>query len=292
MIQSMTGYSNTAYIFGEKKIFIEIKTLNSKNLDINLKISSHQYKELEYDIRKNLTNSLSRGKIDCSIIVEESTVDEKKSFNENIFKKYYLDIKNICDNLNIEIPNNIVGEILKMPDVSTTKEITLSEDEIDIFNENFQATIQKCIDFRREEGNILRKTIISNINSILELLNDVPKYEAERITLIKERISQNIAEFSKDISIEDSRLEQELFFYIEKLDINEEKVRLKKHCDYFLESINDGDACGKKITFICQEIGREINTLGSKANHFDIQKIVVKMKEELEKVKEQIANIL
>lgn len=291
MIQSMTGYSNLAYNFAEKKIFIEIKTLNSKNIDINLKLAS-QYKELEYEIRKILTNSLNRGKIDCTITVEEEILEEKNLFNEKNIEKYYFDIQNICNNLKIDIPKNIIADIIKMPDVCTKEEITLSEEEVTFFFINLQSTIDRCINFRNEEGNILIKSIIINIEKIQSLLNLIPKYETERILQIKERILQNYYELKKDFQIDENKIEQELFFYIEKIDINEEKIRLKKHCDFFIESVQNCDSCGKKINFICQEIGREINTLGSKANHFEIQKIVVEMKEELEKIKEQIANIL
>lgn len=291
MIQSMTGYSNLAYNFAEKKIFIEIKTLNSKNIDINLKLAS-QYKELEYEIRKILTNSLNRGKIDCTITVEEEILEEKNLFNEKNIEKYFFDIQNICNNLKIDIPKNIIADIIKMPDVCTKEEITLSEEEVTFFFINLQSTIDRCINFRNEEGNILIKSIIINIEKIQSLLNLIPKYETERILQIKERILQNYYELKKDFQIDENKIEQELFFYIEKIDINEEKIRLKKHCDFFIESVQNCDSCGKKINFICQEIGREINTLGSKANHFEIQKIVVEMKEELEKIKEQIANIL
>lgn len=287
----MTGFGKTKLETNNKVIGLEIRSLNSKQLDMNLR-TPHLYREKELDIRKIIGSQLIRGKIDFYINIEQSSVDSAPQINNVVAKHFYSQIEDLSKELNIETQNDILGIIMKMPDIITSTNEELNADEWNDIEKAILETIEKVNTFRSQEGELLFTDFCQRIDKIKELLSMVEPYEKARIPHIKERIQMNINSLLDEINKDKSRLEQEMIYYLEKLDITEEKVRLLKHCDYFLEVIEKEHNAGKKLAFVCQEIGREINTLGSKANDADIQKIVVLMKDELEKIKEQLFNIL
>lgn len=292
MTISMTGFGRETFEFDNKKINVDIRTLNSKICDINIRIPNY-YKEKEIAIRQLLSQKLARGKIDLSISEESKGTNRTSVINQEVVVNYYNQLQSISDNNNIPLQKDILSTIINMPDVMTNITEELSDEEWSILESTITKAIDKCIAFRTNEGKELEKDIIKNINSILLQLEKIPQYEQERISNLRERLKRLIEDSKISTNANDkNRLEQEIIYYIEKLDINEEKVRLKKHCEHFLETISNESVIGKKLGFISQEIGREINTIGSKANHVEIQKIVIAMKEELEKIKEQVLNIL
>ncbi|PLX06830.1 MAG: YicC family protein [Marinilabiliales bacterium] len=291
MIISMTGYCREVLEYNNKKISIDIKSLNSKTSDINTRIPGY-YKEKELEIRKLLSQKLKRGKMDFCMFVELNCVESSNQINEDVVVNYYNQVKSISNNNNIPLGNDLLTGLLKMPDVMKNNTDELSDEEWAVVLETINKAVDSCINFSEVEGKGLEKDIISNIKSILNLLSQVPEFEQDRINRIRERLKSGIKELETNNNSNENRFEQEIIYYLEKLDINEEKVRLEKHCDYFLETIKSEEQVGKKLGFISQEIGREINTLGSKANHAEMQKLVVMMKEELEKVKEQLLNVL
>jgi uncharacterized protein (TIGR00255 family) len=287
----MTGYGKQIIELPAKKITIEIKSLNSKTLDINTKISNG-YKVKEFEIRSETGKILERGKIDLSLSSENTSDILPYSLNKNLARKYYQELKALSDELGENDFSDFLPIILKMPDVLVTEKEDVDESEWDAIRQCLLDTLNQLDEFRILEGELLKKDIVNRINLILELLKDVEPFEIQRITLLKNRLHKSLGDITEEVKIDENRFEQEIIYYLEKLDITEEKVRLKKHCDYFLESLEEPVSQGKKLSFITQEIGREINTLGSKANEVNIQKIVVRMKDELEKIKEQLANIL
>lgn len=287
----MTGFGKTKLETNNKVIGLEVRSLNSKQLDMNLRIP-HLYREKELELRKIIGGGLSRGKIDFYINIEQSSVDSAPQINKVVARHFYNQLEDLSNDLNLKGQNDIMGIIMRMPDIITSTTEELNEDEWRDIENALLETIEKVDQFRSHEGELLFKDFCSRIDKIKELLTEVEPFEKARIPHIKERINSNINSFLEEVNKDKSRLEQEMIFYIEKLDITEEKVRLVKHCDYFLEVIENEQNAGKKLAFVCQEIGREINTLGSKANDADIQKIVVLMKDELEKIKEQLFNIL
>jgi len=287
----MTGFGKTKLETNNKVIGLEIRSLNSKQLDMNLR-TPHLYREKELDIRKIIGSKLIRGKIDFYINIEQSSVDSAPQINNVVARHFYSQIESLSKELNLEKQNDILGIIMRMPDIITSTNEELNVEEWNDIEKAILETIEKVNAFRSEEGELLFKDFCQRIDKIKELLSLVEPYEKARIPHIKERIQMNINSLLDEINKDNSRLEQEMIYYLEKLDITEEKVRLLKHCDYFLEVIENENNAGKKLAFVCQEIGREINTLGSKANDADIQKIVVLMKDELEKIKEQLFNIL
>lgn len=291
MLISMTGFGRANTEYKEKKIIIDIKTLNSKSTDITTRIPNF-YREKEIALRKLLASELQRGKIDFCMFVEINGGETSTKFSDKIILNYYNQLKTLCDTNNIPISNDILSSIIRMPDVMTTNSENLNDEEWEYILNAIKQAIEECKNFRQHEGNILAQDIISNLNSITELLSQVPQYEAERINVLKERLNHSLKEIVDSANIDANRYEQEIIFYLEKFDINEEKVRLKKHCDYFLQTLNSENFAGKKLGFIAQEMGREINTLGAKANHVEIQKLVIMMKDELEKIKEQVLNAL
>lgn len=291
MLISMTGFGRANTEYKEKKIIIDIKTLNSKSTDITTRIPNF-YREKEIALRKLLASELQRGKIDFCMFVEINGGETSTKFSDKIILNYYNQLKTLCDTNNIPISNDILSSIIRMPDVMTTNSENLNDEEWEYILISIKQAIEECKNFRQHEGNILAQDIISNLNSITELLSQVPQYEAERINVLKERLNHSLKEIVDSANIDANRYEQEIIFYLEKFDINEEKVRLKKHCDYFLQTLNSENFAGKKLGFIAQEMGREINTLGAKANHVEIQKLVIMMKDELEKIKEQVLNAL
>lgn len=287
----MTGFGRQELELNNDKITIDIRSLNSKQTDINTRIPS-LLKEKELEIRKLLSSKLYRGKIEISIFIESNDKAVNTLINENIIESYYNTLKKISDSKNIPLGNEIMSSILKMPEVMQANTGELNKDEWFEIQKAISVAIDNCINYRKEEGKSLANDITQNINSILLLLKEVDNYESERLGIIKQRLFDNLNNLNSEHEIDNNRLEQEVIYYLEKLDINEEKIRLEKHCKYFLETMMSDNSQGKKLGFITQEIGREINTLGSKANHAEMQKIVVNMKDELEKVKEQLFNVL
>jgi len=250
------------------------------------------YKEKELEIRSLLGKQLVRGKIDLSINIEQSSVDSVPELNKDLAIKYFDQFKELSKELNIEVPADPFSILMKMPEILTSSKEELKKEEWEDLLQGIKNTITKVDEFRSQEGSHLNIDFVQRINEIQNLLTQVESFEEARVPRIKERINANLKTFVEDLSNDKNRLEQEMIFYLEKLDVTEEKVRLAKHCDYFLETLNNEENAGKKLGFITQEIGREINTLGSKANDADIQKIVVLMKDNLEKIKEQLFNIL
>jgi uncharacterized protein (TIGR00255 family) len=291
MLVSMTGFGRAVTEYNNKKISIDVKSLNSKTTDINTRIPGY-YKEKELEIRRMISQELQRGKIDFCMFVELNGAENTNQFNTGLILNYYNQLKDICINNNIPIGNETISSIIRMPDVLKNNSEDLADEEWAVVLATISKAVDSCIEFRKNEGAVAQNDILRNLKSILSLLDMVPQYEKERIDTIRERLSQSLQEIAGSNTSDSNRYEQEIIFYLEKLDVNEEKVRLKKHCEYFLETVKTEDFAGKKLGFIAQEIGREINTLGSKAHHVEIQKIVVMMKDELEKIKEQLLNVL
>lgn len=284
----MTGFGKTNGVFGTKKVSIEIRSLNSKSLDLNLKFVG-PYKEFESEIRKIVAERLDRGKIDVGVYLESAGNSEGGVINADLAKHYF----NQINELNKELGNqqtDYLSLVLKMPDVVSNQIIEISDEEKNWLLDLVEQTCYSLTNFRQQEGQVLEQDLTSRIQAIKKALIEIPKFEEERITIVKERIQKGLQELNLN-SINENRLEQEMIFYIEKMDISEEKIRLSNHLDYFLETMQI-PLSGKKLGFIAQEIGREINTLGSKSNHAEMQKLVVDMKDNLEKIKEQVLNTL
>ena len=290
MLQSMTGFGKATGTFNNKKITVELKSLNSKNLDIYARIPSF-YKEYEIDLRKLIGGELDRGKIECNIIVESVGGKSGTSINKELAKEYYSQLAELASELELST-EKILPAIMRMPDIFSAEQEEISKDEWKTVYKIVQEAIQKHKQFRLTEGQHLQKEFTERIQAIQKAFDLVPKFEQERIESIKERIENNLNEFVGGDKVDKNRFEQELIYYIEKIDIAEEKHRLQNHLTYFLEIMNEPKSQGKKLGFIGQEIGREINTLGSKSYHSEMQKLVVEMKDELEKIKEQILNTL
>ena len=291
----MTGYGKAICDLSGKKVTIEIKSLNSKQLDLSLKLPG-TLREKEIELRNFLSQKLERGKIDLFTTTEANVEIVKYSINRSVAKKYQEELKALQVDLGEEEMPGLLPIILKMPDVIQSGKEELSEQEWDSMRAAINDAVNALDLFRINEGEILDKDIRYRIGIILELLNAIEPHENNRTIFIREKLRREFKkmmdnENSSEI-IDENRFEQELIFYLERLDITEEKVRLQKHCDYFLETLDDRNSQGKKLGFITQEVGREINTIGSKANDAAIQKIVVQMKDELEKIKEQLLNIL
>ena len=294
MLKSMTGYGRITRVLGDKKISCEIKSLNSKQIDINFKLPAN-YREYELEYRSLIAKYIVRGKVDVVVAVEEDSLKNRPLINKSVIKAYYEQIKNISNDISIPEPcsDNWFRILLSMPDVYQTDTIAASnEDSAEILSV-VKDSLLAFDKFRQQEGNTLESFLKERIKRISLLLTEVDKYEKERVQRIKERILDELKQLTaKSDIIDQNRLEQEMIFYIEKLDISEEKSRLKCHLEYFVNTIDAEQNQGKKLGFISQEIGREINTLGSKSNHSEIQKIVVMMKDELEQIKEQVLNVL
>jgi uncharacterized protein (TIGR00255 family) len=286
----MTGYGKSTCELEGKKLTFEVRSLNSKQLDLNTRIPGF-YKEKELEIRTMLSRKLQRGKVEFNLFAEITGSDNATSVNKEVVKSYYHQLNEISKENNIA-EGDILGTILRLPDTLKTVREELDDAEWKQVLPAIEKAIDSIVKYRQEEGVALEKDILERIASIESLLAEVEPLEKPRIERIKSRISNNLAEFIDMENIDKNRLEQELIFYIEKLDITEEKVRLANHCKYFVETAQSDEPVGKKLGFISQEIGREINTLGSKANDADMQKLVIRMKDELEKIKEQLLNIL
>jgi len=286
----MTGFGKATGVFDNKKITVELKSLNSKQSDIIVRMPS-QYKEKEMELRNLIFAQLKRGKIELSVHVENNGEVGNHSFNASLAKSYFQQLIAFSEDLNIPA-NDVLSTITRMPDVFQQVREELKPEEWDFLKALVGEGIEKLNQFRSDEGKKLAADFEKRINLIRDNLKVVEKFEPTRLEGIRQRIHKVLTELSGENGVDLNRQEQELIFYIEKLDITEEKVRLTAHCDYFLETMNAGNAQGKKLGFIGQEIGREINTIGSKANNAEIQRAVVQMKDELEKIKEQVLNVL
>ena len=292
MLASMTGFGKAETQYNGKNITVEVKSLNSKQLDLNLKVPLI-YRDREYEIRNLLASKLVRGKIDFYINYEEKKETSASPINAGVFKSYYDQLQKISDDCKITISAEpVIQSILRLPDVLKIEKVEVTDEEwISLFS-CINSAIDKLIAFRHQEGKALEKDISERVRLIENLLEQVDPFEKQRIDNVKSRLSENLKSISKEIKVDKDRYEQELIYYLEKMDITEEKVRLRNHCEYFINTLKEEHPVGRKLGFISQEMGREINTLGSKANQTDIQKIVVQMKDELEKIKEQTLNIL
>ena len=289
MLHSMTGYGKATGSFEGKKISVEIKALNSKSLDLYTRIAG-PYREKELEIRQYITNALDRGKVEVNINIESTGSSKSLEINKDLALAYYKDLLETNILLG-ETTSDYLSLIVKMPEIFTQSKESTTEEEFTCLHELVAEACMNLNTFRRQEGVALEKEFNDRIEEIRSLLNQVEKYESTRIDTIKERMRKGLEEAGAVVGFDENRFQQELIFYIEKLDISEEKMRLANHLDYFLETMILPSA-GKKLGFITQEIGREINTLGSKSYHVELQKMVVDMKDSLEKIKEQVLNTL
>lgn len=291
MLHSMTGYGKATCEYENKKIIVEIKSLNSKSMDISTRVAAF-YREKDIEIRNLISQKLERGKVEFSLYFEDMCNAAASKINGTLVKSYKEQIESVSKSAGLNVPENLMEIILKMPDVMKAECASLDEKEWNVVRAGIENAIDQLNVFRIQEGRSLQSMFTDKIQKIESLLNDVEPYENERIEKIKSRLEENLKGLEEKIVIDRNRLEQEMIFYIEKLDVNEEKTRLRNHLKYFVETMETEKAPGKKLGFIAQEMGREINTLGSKSNHSEMQIIVVKMKDELEQIKEQVLNVL
>lgn len=290
MILSMTGFGKAVVEINDKKITAEIKSLNSKQLDLTVRIPQ-QYRECELPLRSLVASELERGKVDLVISTESNIGISKSVINKELAEEYKAQITELSQELGIPHPEDWYSVLLRMPDIMKTEMPDMDDAEKVALNDAVSNAIKELVAFRTQEGNRLELFFKEKIENIQQLLNEVPKYEQERIEKIRGRIVDALEKL-KNEDYDKNRLEQEMIFYIEKLDITEEKLRLQNHLAYFLSTMETGHGQGKKLGFISQEMGREINTLGSKANHAELQRIVVRMKDQLEQIKEQVLNVM
>jgi len=287
----MTGYGKSVATYKTKKINVEIKSLNSKSLDLSVRIAP-LYREKEMEIRQNISKMLERGKIDFSIWIEKDVTVSPTPINATLVENYYCQIKDIAKKSNIPEPQDWFSTLLRMPDVTAKNDLeVLDQEEWNVALSAIDDAINHLIDFRKQEGSALQKKFNEKIDNIYELLMLIEPYEKNRVEKIRTKIIDGLKSIP-EVEYDKNRLEQELIYYIEKLDISEEKQRLTNHLNYFRQTMEEGHGQGKKLGFIAQEMGREINTTGSKSNQAEMQNIVVKMKDELEQIKEQVLNAL
>ena len=290
MTHSMTGFGKSEVTIGHLHVNIEIRSLNSKFLDLTLKIPT-VFKEIDSSLRSIIKNELNRGKIELAIHYEKINSNSKITINKEQLKNYYNQLKEISAELNNQNNEDFMGYALKLPEVIQHQKETVDKQSNEILINAVKEACRDLNSFRKKEGESLQKELLNYVNSILVNLTKIDPFEKERLPKVKQKLFRSVEELNLKSQIDEKRLEQELIYYAEKLDLTEEKIRLKEHCSHFLETLKEKNS-GKKLGFITQEMGREINTLGSKANHLSIQKIVVEMKDELEKIKEQVLNIL
>ena len=290
MIRSMTGYGIAEGLYHTKKISVEIRTLNSKQLDLAVKLPN-ELRFAELDFRNQIGARLLRGKIDAVITITDTSVDSVNRIDSDVVASYLQQINSITEELGIAPSADLASLLFRMPGIFNAPEQSYDEDFVKKINETIDVALDTVDRFRIQEGQTLKKDLLHRVELILGLLDQVEPFEKSRHDTIKQRLTKNLSELTSEGQYDENRFEAELIYYLEKLDITEDKVRLRQHCNYFKESC-DEDQAGKKLGFISQEMGREINTLGSKANEVNIQKLVVKMKDELEKIKEQVLNIL
>ena len=291
MIYSMTGYGKSLTLFQDRKICVEIRSLNGKSMDLSTRLAA-QFKSREMEIRSLLTTALERGKVDFSLWIEQGEKPETPSINVPVMQAYAEQMSAVSKETGIALPANLFEVLLRMPDVVARKEIyDVTDEEWAVVLEGVRSALSELLEFRRQEGEALAAKLRGNIENISSLLHSIEPYEKERVEKVRSRIMDSL-EKQLGVEYDRNRFEQELIFYIEKLDVNEEKQRLSNHLAYFIETMEAGRGQGKKLGFIAQEMGREINTLGSKSNHAEMQNIVVRMKDELEQIKEQVLNIM
>ncbi|MCQ2343928.1 MAG: YicC family protein [Paludibacteraceae bacterium] len=291
MLLSMTGYGKASFEYAGKKTTIEIKSLNSKAMDISTRIP-FSYREKDVELRNILSQHLIHGKVDFVITVDDIAAKSAVQVNINLMGKYREQMVTASQALGIALPDNMMEVLLRMPDVMRSETTTIDDEEWRTLLAYLNEALENLDIFRRQEGAALHSMFTEKLDIIEKLLAEVEPYEGERIEKIKNRLVENLEIIKEKAAIDPNRLEQEMIFYLEKLDINEEKVRLRNHIRYFRETMENEKAPGKKLGFIAQEMGREINTLGSKSNHSEMQIIVVKMKDQLEQIKEQVLNVL
>jgi len=287
----MTGYGKAECELKDRKITVEIKSLNSKNLDVYAKVPGI-YREKELEIRNNISKTLLRGKVEVVLYYELSDDNKGTTINQGVVKNYFNQLKEIARDLNIETTEQLLQMAIRLPDTLNVEREEINESDWVTISNTIKEAIKQVDEFRIQEGRYLQDDIEQRINKINELKEKITPYELNRTEKIRTKLNESISSLNTEQEIDKNRFEQELIYYLEKLDITEEKVRLTNHCNYFLEMLNDNESNGKKLGFIAQEIGREINTMGSKANDSEMQKFVVLMKDELEKIKEQMLNIL
>ncbi|MEA3504478.1 MAG: YicC/YloC family endoribonuclease [Bacteroidota bacterium] len=290
MLQSMTGYGKAEKEYNGKKITVELKTLNSKQIDINTRMSG-AFRSKDLEIRKYLSKRLHRGKLDFSIYVENFGSKSNYTINKELAKQYYNELKSLSSDINTESFTDYLPIIIKMPDVLINEREDLQDEEWDTVFSTITECVDSVLQYRIDEGKTLEQDFITRINLIEEYLGKIEPFEQLRIETVRTKLKKDLNDLLDDTQYDKNRFEQEAIYYLEKYDITEEKVRLKNHCQYFRDNLNNKLSSGKKLNFISQEVGREINTIGSKANNTDIQHIVVLMKDELEKIKEQLSNI-
>ncbi len=288
MIQSMTGFGKTTFQTEGKSVTIEIKTLNSKQLDLTVRMSP-LFREMENEVRNSVATGLQRGKIEVTVYIEKADKPQV-AVDIDLAKAYYEQLVSLSKELNNPVESDIFCQVLRLPDVITSSREELSETLREAVMNALDTTIQKVIAFREEEGSHLAADFAKRIKLIDNMVDEITPFEENRIVTIRNKFMASLSELP--VQYDNNRLEQEIIFYLEKLDITEEKVRLRKHCSYFMDTMKEPQSQGKKLGFIVQEIGREVNTTGSKCNDFNIQQIVVRMKDEVEKLKEQLANVL
>ncbi|MEI6889833.1 MAG: YicC/YloC family endoribonuclease [Bacteroidales bacterium] len=294
MIKSMTGYGKALAEFGGRGLSIEVKSLNSKQFDLALRLPA-MFREKEAELRNLISQKLERGKIDLVISADAAAETPGISINHELARKYYTELKSLQTELKEDCPESLLSIIIKMPDVIQSAREELNENDWLLVRAGIESALTLADEFRLGEGKILGEDLNKRIQLILQYLHEVEPFEKQRMNDIREKMMRDFTSYKSDFNgsaPDQNRFEQEMIYYLERLDITEEKIRLRKHCDYFLNTIDEGISQGKKLGFITQEIGREINTLGSKANQADMQKLVVQMKDELEKIKEQLMNIL
>lgn len=286
----MTGFGKAVAELENRKVTVEVKSLNSKQLDLYVRMPN-LYKEKEMEVRNLITRRLERGKVDFLIYVENIGIDTANQINQNVIESYYKQIKETASNLGIDVPSDWFQVLMRMPEVLKYEQNEADENEWRKVSEAINEAINQLLGFRKQEGKMLQSLFEEKTNNISNLLLDIEPYEKDRIEKVRTRITEALQKL-EGVEYDKNRFEQELIYYIEKLDINEEKNRLSNHLRYFKETMNAGSGQGKKLGFICQEIGREVNTMGSKSNDAEMQQIVVRMKDELEQMKEQVLNVL
>ncbi len=291
MIQSMTGYGKATAEVGNRKVIVEIKSLNSKAMDISTKIIP-AYRDKELDIRSRITAALERGKVDFALYIDAANQTGAQTINAAVFNSYLQQIESLALKTEYRVPDDIISTVLRMPEVlSSNQQEEVSDEEWQAVSKAVDQAINALVEYRKVEGAALEKKFREKIHNISALLASVEPYEKERVNKIKERMRASMID-AVGKNYDENRFEQEMIFYIEKLDISEEKQRLSNHLDYFIKTLEEGHGQGKKLGFIAQEMGREINTLGSKSNQAEMQNIVVRMKDELEQIKEQVLNVM
>ena len=291
MLQSMTGYGRAEKSYQNKTITIEIRSLNSKQSDVNMKLPP-VLKEKELELRKRINERLERGKISCLVTYEITGQEQAPSLNNAVIRSYIKQIKRISEDLRIEFDSRLLQTALQMPDVIDREEEAPDEKEWETVLQALEDALKEAVEFREQEGGAIERDFRERMDMLEQYLDQIEPYENARVERVKERLQERLKALRNDFEVDQNRFEQELVYYLEKLDITEEKVRLKNHFSYFRDLLDEKNSVGKKLNFLTQEIGREINTIGSKSNDSDMQRIVVQMKDELEKIREQVLNVL